>query len=693
MINYYGKQRQFKLNLAAFGLFLIFVLNVNNNSAQKNFVSEADVKFENEAYFTAIDLYKKGEVKEKDIREKGRINFQLAECYRYSVEPAQAQTYYQRAIKLKFQEENQEIFLLLADVLKEQGEYQSALENINKFLELNPEDKKASDALVSCKKAIEWKENPTKHMIQNEILINSDHYDFAPTWGDKKHDVLIFASAREGSTGDGIDARTGESFMDLWSTTRDNNGKWSEPQLLPNSINTKDNEGPAVMSKKGDKIFFTRCPREKKINLGCEIFEAEKKGNSWTQAEKIQLKPDGADTLSCGHPAINSTMRFMIFSADFPGGYGGKDLWISEYDKREDSWMSPTNLGSTVNTEGDEMFPYLAEDNSLYFSSNGYVGLGGLDVFKAVNTGDKTWGEPVNLQWPINSPEHDFGIIFERGTDKRGYITSSREDLGGKGKDDLYNFNLPEIQFSLSVFVSNKETNEQIPGVTIKVTGIDTSTAGGIVSEYVQTTDGEGKAIFEEISKGKRYILKEMIYEIEVEKDSFLVARNQISTINEENSKRFLEEVYLIPIVDESGEAAIIDFPEVQYALDKAELLVDDNVNSEDSLDFLYTTLTDNPNIVIELQAHTDCRGSDKYNKKLSQRRAQSCVDYLISKGIPKERMVPVGYGEDRPRMEGLECGSIDRLSTKEEQEAAHQKNRRTQFIVLSTDYSPGLDE
>jgi peptidoglycan-associated lipoprotein len=184
-----------------------------------------------------------------------------------------------------------------------------------------------------------------------------------------------------------------------------------------------------------------------------------------------------------------------------------------------------------------------------------------------------------------------------------------------------------------------------------------------------------------------------MVYEIEVEKDSFLVARNQISTINEENSKRFLEEVYLIPIVDESGEAAVIDFPEVQYALDKAELLIDENVNSEDSLDFLYATLLDNPNIVIELQAHTDCRGSDKYNKKLSQRRAQSCVDYLISKGIPKERMVPVGYGEDRPRMEGLECGAIDKLSTKEEQEAAHQKNRRTQFIVLSTDYSPDSEE
>ena len=173
-----------------------------------------------------------------------------------------------------------------------------------------------------------------------------------------------------------------------------------------------------------------------------------------------------------------------------------------------------------------------------------------------------------------------------------------------------------------------------------------------------------------------------------------MVASNQISTVGLENSKRFLEEVFLQPVVTESGEALVIDFPEVQYAFAKSELLVDERINSKDSLDYLYTTLIENPSIIIELQAHTDCRGSDASNKKLSQRRAQSCVDYLISKGIPKERMVPVGYGEDVPRAEGLECNSISKLSTKEEQEVAHQKNRRTQFRVLNFDYkSPAKKE
>jgi outer membrane protein OmpA-like peptidoglycan-associated protein len=221
-----------------------------------------------------------------------------------------------------------------------------------------------------------------------------------------------------------------------------------------------------------------------------------------------------------------------------------------------------------------------------------------------------------------------------------------------------------------------------VPGATVKVTAIDTN--GGIKEEYVQTTDIDGTILFNEISEGKRYIEHDLIYEVECQKDSFLVRKSKFSTFNLEDNKTFFDPFEVQPV----GEKPI-DFPEVQYALDKAELLVNEELNSEDSLDFLYNTLIDNPNIVIELQAHTDCRGGDDYNQKLSQRRAQSCVDYLVSKGIPSERMKAVGYGETIPRMEGLECDAISKLSTNEEQEAAHQKNRRTQFIVLNFDYVP----
>ncbi len=669
-------------------MILSFFLSLNSfySQSQNPYIIQADLNFKNEAYFDAIDLYKKGEVKEKDIEEKGRINFQIAECYRLDVEPAQAETYYRRAFKLKYQKTHPKLYILLADVLVEEGEYEAAAENIKKYLEIFPDDRHANTLLSSCEHYAEWVRNKTKHIIQNERQINSEHYDYSPAWGDINHNTIIFVSARDGSNGDGIDSRTGDSFMDLWSTTRDNNGKWSEPQLLPNSVNSKDNEGPSVLSPSGEEIYFTRCPRMKKVDLGCAIFYSKRKGDSWTQAKKIKLKPEGADTLSCGHPAMDSEMKVMIFAADFPGGYGMHDLWISEYDAREESWMTPVNLGPDVNSIGDEMFPHLSDNGDLYFSSDSYEGFGGLDMFKAKKVGENKWGDLENLRYPLNSNEHDFGIIFERNTDRRGLFTSSRE--GTKGHDDIFNFNIPPVLLKYYVEVTNSETGDPVPGATVKVTAIDTS--GGIRDEFVQTTDIDGTILFNEISKGKRYIEHDLIYEVECQKDSFLVRKSKFSTFNLEDNKTFYDPFEVQPVSEKA-----IDFPEVQYALNKAELLVDtleasiSKINSKDSLDFLYNTLIDNPTIVIELQAHTDCRGGNDYNQKLSQRRAQSCVDYLISKGISGDRMKAVGYGEDKPKMKGLECDAISSLSTQEEQEAAHQKNRRTQFIVLNFDYVP----
>ena len=663
-----------KLILCLTTVFYLTVLG----TAQKNFAKEADNMFINEAFFSAIELYKKAEVKEKNPAEKARINFKIAECYRMMVVPDQAQTYYKRSVMLKYDKEHPELYIFLADVLKEQGDYKSAEENYNKYLAVDASSTLAKEGAESCKKAIEWTDEPTKHFIQNEIQINTDHYDYSSAWGDKKHETIIFSSSREGSTGEAVDMRTGESYMDLWSSTRDNKGKWGEPMPLPLTINTEDNEGASVLNKKGDQMFFTRCPREKKTNIGCDIFTAKKQGDGWKKAELIVLKPDGADSLSCGHPTIDMAGLLMIFASDLPGGFGGKDLWYAEFNKRDKVWGEPTNLGETINTSGDEMFPHLTDNKTLYFSSTGHSGMGGLDIFRAENSADKIWDNVENLRYPLNSAEHDFGIIFERGSDdRRGFFTSNRD--GGKGKDDLYSFNLPDILFSLIVYVTNKEDNEPVAGVTVSLKGDDGS-------EVVRTTDAEGKLVFEEEGK-KRFILKETSYNLEVSKDEYLVATNTISTKGEEKSKRFLEEVFLQPVVNKVGEAIVIDFPEVQYAYDKWDLLVDERIKSKDSLDYLFNTLTQNPNIVIELQAHTDCRGSSRYNKDLSQKRAQSCVDYLISKGIPAERMVPVGYGESSPRAEGLECKSIDKMGTKEEQEAAHQRNRRTQFRVLSSEY------
>lgn len=645
---------------------------------QKDFMKEANIAFMNESYFTAIETYKKADVKAKPA-EKAKINFQIGECYRMMVEPAQAETFYAKALKLKYDANDPMVLFYMAEVMKEQGNYKDAQKHYEMFLAKKPGHKEAETGLSSCKKAITWKAEPTKHIVQNEIQLNTPSYDFSPVWGDKKGNVLVFASSRPGSTGSDVDPRTGESYMDLWTTTRDNKGKWDEPVILPNTINTEDNEGSPFINSKGDALYFTRCPREKKENIGCDIFFSEPQGKSWKEATKIVLKPEGADSLTTGHPTLDKAEKIMIFASDMPGGQGGKDLWMSEYDKREKKWMTPVNLGPTINTSGDELFPHITDEGTLYFSSTGHVGMGGLDIFKAESTGENKWGNVENMRYPINSEAHDFGIIFEKGSDeKRGFFTSSRPN--GKGRDDIYSFNLPEIKFILEVYVKNSKTLEPLPGVEITLVGSDGS-------QVVKTTDESGMFTYDD-NAGNRFINKETSYNIDVTKVDFLGAKSKFTTVGENNSKKYIEELFMIP----ASKDDVIDFPEVQYAYDKSDLLVNESVNSKDSLNYLYTTLMENPTIIIELQAHTDCRGSANYNKALSQRRAQACVDYLVQKGIPADRMVAAGYGMDVPRGTGLECETIKKMPTKEEQEAAHQKNRRTQFRVISYDYKPKAD-
>lgn len=647
---------------------------------QKDFAKDADFAFKNENFYSATELYKKAMAKAKPD-EKARMNYQLGESYRFLVEPEQAEVYYGKALKLKYDKTNPDVLLQLAHVQRQQANYKEAKRSYEKYLEVKTGDKEAKEGVESCTQAIAWISEPTKHVIQQEIQLNTDKYDYSPTWGDSKNTQMIFSSSRNGATGDAVDLRTGENFMDLWVTTRDNKGKWGEPVVLDATINTIDNEGSSILNDKGTNIYFTRCPVVKKSNVGCDILMATKSGKSFKEAVSLGLKgtAEGKDTITVGHPAIDKRETLIIFASDMAGGQGGKDLWYSLYDKRAKAWGAPVNLGPTINTAGDEMFPYLDNEENLYFSSNGHVGLGGLDLFKAEKTAENKWEKPENLRYPLNSAGDDYGIIFEKGTDQKGFFTSNRE--GGKGKDDIYNFSLPDVKFLLEVYVKNKETNEPIPGVTITLTGSDGT-------QIVKTTDEEGKFIFDE-EGGNRFVKKNTNYGLQTKKDEFLAAKTKFSTEGEESSKRYIEEVFMQP----ASADVVIDFPEVQYAYNKSELLVNEATNAKDSLNYLYNTLTENPTIIIELQAHTDCRGKDAYNEALSQRRAQSCVDYLISKGIPSERMIAKGMGETMPRAIGLECDTISKMATKEEQEAAHQRNRRTQFRVLSYDYKPAGGE
>ncbi len=644
--------------------------------AQKKFLRDADIKFENGEFFSAIELYKDAYSRARTPEKKARIIFQIAECNRIIANHKQAEVWYRKAIKAQY--DDPIAIWHLARALKQQGKYEEAVREFKKYQEEAPEEggKNAEKAIEACELAKKWKDNPTRYEITPQVLLNSKKRDFAPAFYDSRNNALVFSSDREGSTGEKTSSRTGANFQDLFTSEQDRKGKWAIPEPLGKAINTKHHEGAAVLDSRRRTMYFTRCKFEKEKKLGCDLMKAEKSGKDWEEPKEMKVKPEDADSISAGHPAIGFRDRVMVFASNMEGTKGDQDLWMMKYKRREKKWTEPKNLGSEINTPGKEVFPFIRENGNLYFASTGHKGMGRLDIFMAENVGeneeeDVEWKNVKNLKHPINSPSHDFGIVYNEDEDK-GFFSSDRS--GGKGQDDIYSFKIPPVIIKLRTKVFNKETEEPVKNATVKVTGTDGSS-------FEVKTDENGEFLFDE-KGGERYIKRGTTYDIKVEKDSFLVATDKISTVDVEESTTFVKEFFIQPYVEEEP----IEFPEVRYAYDSAAIQVNDTVNSKDSLDFLYDVLVDNPNIVIELMAHTDARGNDAYNEKLSQARAESCVEYLISKGIDSDRLVAKGYGESRPK---VPKSKIEEMESEEKKESAHQKNRRTEFRVLREDYVP----
>lgn len=638
-------------------------------SAQKNFLKDADVAYENHQYFNAIELYKQAYTKVKKADAKAKILFRTGESYQQINDLKGAETYYSKAIKAKYPDPI--AILNLADVLKAQKRYPEAIIEYNNYKKEMPSDPRGENGVKSSELAQQWmdaKNTPeTRLKVENMALINSKESDFSPSYADKKYTTLIFTSTRPGGAG-GIDVTNGQNHSDLYEVKLDKNGKWSTPAPLATTIVSKMNEASVAVSKKGDVMFMTRCPEAKNKQLKCQLFVCKKQGPSWAEPE---LLPFNIDTVAFAHPAINAAGDVLYFTSKLAGGYGGKDIWMSTYDKKGKAWGQPVNLGPSVNTQGDEMFPYMADDDkTLYFSSNYHLGMGGLDIFKAEkDASGKFTKAPENLKYPMNSAGDDFGIVFE-GKKIRGYFTSNRE--GGKGSDDIYSFVLPPLVFNLTGTVVSDENNEPVTNALIHLKG-----SNGDMFEFKTTADGK-----------YNFKLKENTsYEVTVGTDKNTVSNTfklgflankdmgKLTTVDENESKDFVKDFALTPVKAE------IRFPAVQYDLGKATL----RPESKDSLNFLYQTLIDNPTIVIELQAHTDSRGNNKANQKLSEERAQSCVDYLVNeKKIPIARLQSKGWGEEKLL---IKDAVINKEKTKEGKEALHQKNRRTVFRIVNWDY------
>jgi peptidoglycan-associated lipoprotein len=646
-------------------LLLIFTISLSFNVfAQSKLTAVADKAFNEGRYFEAIELYKKSMAKEKNKAEKTIMTFKMAECFRLSLDYKQAEKWYEKAVKAKYHDPIAQLHI--ANIKKARGEYAEAIVEYQKYKEAAPGDKRGENGIKSCELAQKWKDAPTRHVVAPETQLNTKEYDFAATFSDKKNNALIFSSTRKGSSKN-IDGIIGEEFSALYETKRDKNGKWSTPSLLGEEINTNSNEGAPSVNSKGTTLFFTRCPVEKNKVSECKIYEAKKKGTNWTDVTHLEIVPD---TVTAGHPSISDDETILFFSSNLQGGFGGKDIWYVLWDKKTKTWGSPINAGASINTEGDEMFPFIRKDGTLYFSSNGHLGMGGLDIFKAEKTGENKWGNVENMKYPINSSNDDYGIIFE-GDEERGFLTSNRE--GTRGGDDIFSFVSPPLLFVLQGVVTDIETKKPIKGATVSLTGTDGSKAD-------VNTDDAGFYIFAE--KGnERYLNPNVSYNITVTATDYLIGKAKETTVGIEESTTFIKD-FAIQTTKKDGKLVEITFPDVLYDLGKFTL----RPESKDSLDFLYQVLIDNPTIVIELSAHTDSRGSAESNQVLSENRAKACVEYLVSKGIDAERMVPVGYGKNKLLVTDEQ---IAKMPTTQEKEAGHQKNRRTVFSVLRSDYAP----
>lgn len=651
---------------------IAFVFSV---SAQKNYLKDADVAYDNHQYFNAIELYKQAYTKVKKADAKAKILFRTADAYQQINDLKGAETYYNKAIKAKYPDPI--AILKLADVLKAQQKYPEAIVEYNNYKKEMPSDVRGENGVKSCQLAQEWKDAKntpeTRLKVEPMALINSKESDFAPAYADKKFTTLYFTSTRQGAQGS-IDVTTGQNHSDLYEAKLDKNGKWSTPVPLATSVVSKMNEGGAYVSKKGDLMFMTRCPEAKNKQLKCQIYVCKKQGPSW--AEPVLL-PFNIDTVSFRHAVISPDGNTLYFDSRLSGGYGGNDIWMSSFDAKAKEWGQPVNLGPQVNTAGIEGYPYIADDNkTLYFSSDTHLGMGGLDIFKVEKDANgKFTKAPVNLKSPMNSAGDDFGIIFE-GKKVKGYFTSNRE--GGKGSDDIWSFVLPPLVFNLSGTVvsagdnQGRGANEPVQNAIIHLKG-----SNGDMFEFKTTADGKYNFKLKESTTYEVTVATDKGTVSQTFKKSFLATKDmgKLTTVDENESKDFVKDFALTPVLDE------IRFPAVLYELAKADL----KPESKDSLNFLYQTLMDNPTIVIELQAHTDSRGSDAKNQILSEARAKSCVDYLVNeKKVPIARLTSKGWGEKKLLVKD---DQINKVKTKEEKEALHQKNRRTVFRIVNWDY------
>ena len=626
-------------------------------------LSDADEQYARGEYHAAMLTYKKiynKLTRREERQQRGVVAFRLGECYRHLNMAANASGAYRNALRYNYPDSM--ALLYLAQSQHMEGKYKEAIKSYEQFLEKAPKNVLARDGLRGSQNAARIKANPTRYKVAAAKLFNSRRADFCPMFFDAAHDVLYFTSSTEKSKGTAKSEVTGTKNSDIYFSKKNEKGVWQRPEAVDGELNTDFDEGIPSFSPDGTTMYLAKARREENASTSVEIFTSQRSEAKWSAPVKLEIT---ADTLSAyGDPAVSPDGNWLYFSSDMPGGQGGKDLWRINLKERVGSLE---NLGDVINTPGDERFPYVRSDSVLYFSSNGHAGMGGLDIYRATLTPSGGWNVE-NMGWPMNSSYDDFGITF--GDGESGFFSSNRNDA--RGYDHIYSFVKPELKITISGYVLDRD-EEPVPNAVIRIVGDD-----GSNQKAIGKTDGTFQF---NLQRGVKYVMMAGAKGYMNGKQEF------VSDMAEEDAEYAVDFILAAMTKPQVIENIFYDF-------DKATL----RPESKTALDSMVMILKDNPQIVIEMASHTDRWGNDNYNLKLSDRRAQSVVDYLIAAGIDPSRMRPKGYGETRPKTvtkriarlypqfkEGdvLNEEYIEKLE-KPDQDAADQINRRTEFQVIS---------
>ena len=632
-------------------------------------------------YYVAGEYYRRAYSKTpaKEKEHRGRRALKMARCFNHINNTTKALGGYRNAVRYGS--------ILAADrldyarALLKNGEYKTALAEFQllqdsldndtstlteKHSRYTPEQAAVlvKNGIISATNAPQWKQEGSAYSVKRMDFFNSRRDDYSPCLGGEDNDKLYFSSTRNDAEGDEMSGVTGMKAADIFVSEKDDKGKWSKPEPVASGLNTAYDEGACCISADGKEMYLTQCTFEDAAPRYAKIMISNRADASWGQAKEFHLT---RDTLSAfAHPAISPDSEWLYFVSDMPGGIGGLDIWRTRI--MNGMAMGVENVGEPINTPGNEMFPTFRPNGDLYFSSDGHPGMGGLDIFIYKDS------NLIHPGYPLNSQADDFGMTFE-GAYNRGYFSTSRND--GRGNDHIWWFENPEA-VQLIKGVIYEMDGYGLPDAEAYIVGSDGTNQHSLVK-----SDGS----FEYVAKpGTDYIILGTC-------GGFLNHKEEVTVPADVKDS----ETYslLFPLANISVPVLIDN---IFYEFGKARLLP----SSAHALDSLVTMLNDNPNITIELSAHTDFRGSNEFNQKLSQQRAESVVNYLISKGIAADRLTPVGYGEENPKRirkkvadhypwlnEGdvLTEEFISKLKP-DEQETANALNRRTEFKVLRTTYN-----